>query len=266
METLQPKKHVINALYDRDFDFNCFGRRPVGSYMLATVPRSGSTYCAIKLWQTGLLGAPMEYLNFRIMGALFNRLGYRMDNETSLPPDQVRRYWRDVQRLRTSPNGVFGYKMFTSLYMDISRRAPAFLEEITPNYVIYLTRRDVVGQAISYSRAQRSRAWFGDVAEALDVDYDFEHIQSCVQGIEGQKSSWERVFELTSTSPVRIYYEDLLEDDTVVSSQVLDALGIKPDPTQRIDIPMIKRQRDETTNVWRHRYLAEAARGIPESA
>lgn len=57
-------RHVIRTLYDADADFNRFGRAPVGTYMLATLPRSGSIFCAIRLWQTGLLGAPMEYLNF----------------------------------------------------------------------------------------------------------------------------------------------------------------------------------------------------------
>lgn len=41
----KPKiRHVVRRLYDRDADFNCFGRAPAGIYMLATIPRSGSTF------------------------------------------------------------------------------------------------------------------------------------------------------------------------------------------------------------------------------
>jgi trehalose 2-sulfotransferase len=58
--------HVINRLYMAEFDFRTKVEQRL-SYMIATVPRSGSTYFAIQMWRTGVLGAPMEYLNFPAM-------------------------------------------------------------------------------------------------------------------------------------------------------------------------------------------------------
>ena len=50
--------------YEAKFDFPARDRAPERSYLLATVPRSGSTYLSHVLWRTGCLGAPLEYLNF----------------------------------------------------------------------------------------------------------------------------------------------------------------------------------------------------------
>lgn len=260
-EAYTPKvRHVVRRLYDREMDFNCFGRAPVGTYMLATIPRSGSTYCAIRLWQTGLLGAPMEYLNFRIMGDLFHRLGYAADQEGHIPPEQVSDYWSDVQRLRTSSNGMFGYKMFTSNYVEIAKKYPDFLQQITPNYVIYLVRRDLLGQAMSYSRAQRSKVWFADVNNTPVIDYDYTHIKQCIKAIEGQRQCWEDAFRYTGIEPIRIYYEDLMAPASTSVETILAAMGIKEDPSRVVDIPMIKRQTDGQSKDWRERFLEDRAR------
>jgi trehalose 2-sulfotransferase len=264
-------RHVARRLYDRDMDFNCFGRAPVGSYMLATIPRSGSTYCAIRLWQTGLLGAPMEYLNFRIMGDLFHRLGYVADEEGHIPAGRIGEYWSDVQRLRTSPNGMFGYKMFTSNYVEVAKKYPAFLEEVTPNYVIYLVRRDVLGQAMSYSRAQRSKVWFAGITDALNVDYDYGHIKQCIKTIEGQRQSWEDAFRYTGVEPIRIFYEDLMASESSTMAVVLSAMGIQADLAAAVDIPMIERQTDGISKSWRDRFLEESVGDVeiarlPEAA
>src|SRR3954466_5530762 len=106
--------HTVAALYSASHDFPRREEGPSNTFMLATIPRSGSTYFAIRLWQTGALGAPMEYLNFPILGRLLKRL--RVD----LPMDarSVLKYWKAVKALRTSPNGVFGYKMFMNNYVN----------------------------------------------------------------------------------------------------------------------------------------------------
>ena len=50
--------------YEAKFDFPARAAAPERPYLLATVPRSGSTYLSHVLWRTGCLGAPLEYLNF----------------------------------------------------------------------------------------------------------------------------------------------------------------------------------------------------------
>lgn len=258
----QSKFHINARLYSAEMDFNWLGKNPIGSYMLATIPRSGSTYCAIRLWQTGLLGAPMEYLNFHVIDDLLQRLGYQVSEKDHMNIKQMNGYWRDVQRLRSSPNGVFGYKMFIENYVKMARCVPGFLRKITPHYVIYLTRRDVLGQAMSYSRAMRSKVWFADVPNTPIVDYDYVHIKTCLRSIKRQKSAWESIFELTGIKPIRIAYEDLANSSLTVVDDVLNAMGIKLDESRAISIPMINRQIDGVSGEWRERFTEDSFKDV----
>lgn len=261
MKLLSGRPHQASQYYDAGLDFNCFGHKPVVSYMLATLPRSGSTYCAIRFWQSGVLGAPMEYLNYQVVGNLLRRLGYSVEMEAR----SLLNYWHDVQRLRTSANGVYGFKMFIANYVEIAKRAPAFLDEIRPSHVVYLTRRDEIGQAMSYSRAQKSKVWFAGVPDTPEVEYDFAHIKMCLRSINHQKTAWEKTFELTGVRPIRVTYEDLLERGEACIQEVQSAMGISPDARAAIDIPMIERQTDGISQEWRERFLEDSLREAGEA-
>ena len=82
--------------YEAKFDFPVRVAGPERPYLLATVPRSGSTYLSHVLWRTGCLGAPLEYLNFDPAGPW----GFANGS-----PAEQQRLWLSAQRIRTSPNG-----------------------------------------------------------------------------------------------------------------------------------------------------------------
>ena len=54
----------VDTGYEGSFDFPRRTASPERTYLIATVPRTGSTWFSHLLWQTGCLGAPLEYLNF----------------------------------------------------------------------------------------------------------------------------------------------------------------------------------------------------------
>src|ERR1700742_4128747 len=91
--------------YEGKFDFPGRTAPPDCVYLLATVPRTGSSYLSHLLWQTGCLGAPLEYLNFDPVGPY---------HFAANSPDQQQQLWRSVVQRRTSPNGMFGVKCFPS--------------------------------------------------------------------------------------------------------------------------------------------------------
>lgn len=55
--------HISALLYTREFDFPIRKGPPTTQLMIATMPRSGSTAFCLELWRTGLMGAPLEYVN-----------------------------------------------------------------------------------------------------------------------------------------------------------------------------------------------------------
>src|SRR3954468_22249510 len=138
----------IETGYEGKFDFAARQQPPDLAYLLASVPRAGSTYFSHLLWRTGCLGAPLEYLNFDPAGPY----GFAAES-----PDLQRRLWRSVLRRRCSPNGVFGLKAFPQQLEQLQRTNPALLQEVLamilpdgrPRKIIYLRRRDRLAQAVS---------------------------------------------------------------------------------------------------------------------
>jgi len=252
--------HTITKLYTASFDFPIGNKKPEKTYMLATIPRSGSTYFAIRLWQSGIFGAPMEYLNFPIMGNLLNRLGFESNASHELNQIEVLRYWGMVQERRTSKNGVFGYKMFMNNFLALAKFYPDLLTKISPDFVIYLVRESALDQAISYSRAIRSKVWFAETKKTKHIEYSASHIRYCLKSIEEQRVFWEDAFKLTGISPIRVSYESFLRSEHSTLSTIAKTVGISYRPENKIAIPEIEKQDDEFNSVWKARFLEESGR------
>src|SRR6186713_2298385 len=127
--------------YEPEFDFPARNGPPELPWMLASVPRSGSTYVSHLLWATGCLGAPLEYLNFEPSGPY----GFASDSS----PRQAA-LWDRVVRHRTSPNGVFGLKAFPLQLEGVHEANPALVDRVMRTMfargrqakIVQLRRRD----------------------------------------------------------------------------------------------------------------------------
>src|SRR5829696_6153092 len=104
---------------------------PERSYLIAALPRSGSTLLSGALETTGRLGKPMEYFNGGVLGHAALRLGvptptlrarwHRFNRRragstnwsavTALRPRSVGDYVERLYHVRSTANGVFGVKL-----------------------------------------------------------------------------------------------------------------------------------------------------------
>lgn len=235
-------------LYDDEFDFPSFDAQPSLEYMLAALPRSGSTFLATEMWRTGVMGAPMEYLNPLFGGTIARRLMIKDINS------EIIAYWSGVRSLRTSPNGVFGHKMFISFYLELCKKCPDLFHHLAPDKVVFLTRSNLVEQAVSYSRAIRSDSWFYGVREPARPGYDEDHVLQCVESLQYQLNFWQKLFELTDTTVHHVIYEDLLDDPRGVLKGIADFLGVEICRKAAITLPRMHVQRDAESAEWVKRF------------
>lgn len=240
--------HVSALLYTRRFDFPYRTVRPSLEIMIASLPRAGSTTFCIDLWRSGLLGAPMEYLNRELM---LSQLRWRKLLRKEL------HYWRMLQRVRTGPNGVFSYKFFVQDYLHTLKTMPKLIKCVAPARVIYLTRQDKLSQAISYSKAIRSGNWFADQPGRKSCEYDDPHIKTCVGAVARQEDAWEQVFRMTHEDPLRMTYEEFLADKASAMARIMRYVFGAPQDSKELPIPQIGIQRDQESIEWRRRF-AEA--------
>jgi LPS sulfotransferase NodH len=252
--------------YEGKFDFPPRMDAPERTYLLASVPRAGSTYFSHVLWRTGCLGAPLEYLNFEVAGPY----GFAANSA-----DLQHELWRSVLRRRCSPNGVFGLKAFAQQLDGLQRTNPALLSDVLatmlprdrPRHVVYLRRRDRVAQVVSYARASLSGIWRKDQERSGSSEpaYSQEALEAAERGIEFQESVWARMFADLRIEPLELWHEDVLADPNAAAQQVAGYVGVSIDPHAAIDIPSIDKQSVGDASEWAERYSKERETTVSQS-
>jgi LPS sulfotransferase NodH len=227
--------------YEGKFDFPPRAQAPEHSYLLASVPRAGSTFLSHALWQTGCLGAPLEYLNFERLGP------YGFANGSATLQLEL---WHSVLRRRCSQNGVFGLKAFAMQLDQLQRSNPPLLSEVLatvlpsnrPRRIVYLRRRDRHAQVVSYARASLSGVWTkAQEKEAVPLTYSQDALDAAERGIALQETVWGRMFKDLRINPLELWHEDTLADADRACRLVADYVGVAINPEARVEIPGIAR-------------------------
>lgn len=245
----------IETGYEGKYDFPARSEAPELVYMLASVPRTGSTWLSHLLWQTGCLGAPLEYLNFEQAGP------YGFANRS---PSQQQWLWRSVLRRRTSANGVFGFKCFPDQFEFLQETDPELLTEVFesvlsrkhPPLVVWLRRRDRVAHAISLARAMLSGVWRAEQERGAEsrVDYSEAMVEQSGRVLEQQEAAWQQMFRDVNVKPLQLWYEEIITAPDEVVRQIAQHLGVDLIPDAAIEVPPIVKQAETDAREWRERF------------
>jgi LPS sulfotransferase NodH len=221
---------------------------PRASYLVCSIPRSGSSLLCELLGSTGLAGAPAEFFHPDKMRMLQDRW------EAPTLDD----YLRELLARKTSPNGVFGAKahlgQYDPLFGDSDPRG--FLP--SPQLVL-ITRRDRLRQAISWVRALQTQRWVNrDAPEERPAVFDAEHIGRKMRRIEREEERWEALFDRHAIEPHRVVYEDFVGAQAETVRGVLDTMGVEAPADLHLPPPIHDRQADRLSDEWVDRYRAES--------
>ncbi|MGD9087411.1 MAG: Stf0 family sulfotransferase [Desulfobacterales bacterium] len=218
------------------------------SYVICSVPRSGSTLLCRGLWDSGIAGAPKEYFNNKHMGDLYSRWH----------PKNTHEYIGLLKKFRTSPNGIFGFKahydQFCRIYNELNIRS------VFPNLrYIFVLRKDHVKQAISLSKAMQTNQWTSDDKVERIPEYDYHDIKQQLQYIKNQEEAWKIFFIRENIHPLRIIYEEFIENYEKTISTVFNHLTVQIPPTFIIATPKLKKIADTTNHFWFERFKNDQA-------
>jgi LPS sulfotransferase NodH len=241
---------AIRSVASKDFDFH-HGAPLQQSYCVASSYRCGSSYLCWRLWQTGLLGAPMEVLNpMGVMRVLTNRL------KTSSRGDYIAK----LLARRTSRNGVFGMKAHFHHFEAFLKEYPGLLEVLSPITFIYISRQDRIAQAVSMARALQTGQWTSrmEAGPGARLQYDYATIANCLNDIARQDLDWRGWFRARGITPYQVTYDDLTADAEGVVRDIVGLLGVQNDESATVDIPRVDKQGDETNEEWIERFGRES--------
>ena len=246
---------AIETGYETKFDFPSRASPPAQTYLFASVPRTGSTYVSHLLWQSGCLGAPLEYLNFEPTGP------YGFANTS---PQAQSELWSRALVSRTSPNGVFGLKAFPLQLQLLQTQNPPLLAQVMRTMLpgpgrtrmVQLRRRDRTAHAISYARAILSGIWRSEQeGEGRDEpDYSELAMQRTLRMIDEQEGAWTAMCRDLGVKPMVLWYEDVLADPETAVAAVARHVGVALDPAAAVAIPQIRRQSQTGAEAWRSKH------------
>jgi LPS sulfotransferase NodH len=245
------------------------GLRPALSYLICCAERTGSTLLGDALIGTGIAGRPRSYFN---RAAHFNPrmqriLGNAKDDDG---------YLDRVLGAATTPNAVFGAKVHWAHLLNLAAkigRGPPVCEGAAPRSVperlrmhfpdlryIWLVRRNAVARAISHYRVKKSNRWQLDSRWITDdtggdgePGFDFDEIDAFVRIGEIEDAHWRKFFLEHDVAPLKLSYEDLVQDLETSVRDVLGFLGI-PAETIKVAPPTLRKQADRRSQEWEARY------------
>ncbi len=217
--------------------------RPTTFYAVAATSRSGSTYLCSRLWATRVMGAPAEYFNYH---------GHLLRMAARLRPNTLHSYLRQLFRLRTSPNGMFGFHAHWEQFRFL--RQAELLRFFPRLRFIHIRRLDRLAQAVSMAKAEQTGQWISTAGARRTPRYDAAHIRSCLERIERLDAQWERYFGRRQIRPIRVTYEELVARPDSVVDGILGAFGLVRDPAQAVEAPERRRQSDATNREWIERF------------
>jgi LPS sulfotransferase NodH len=216
------------------------------AYTICMTPRSGSTHLTDVMARTGVFGHPQEYLHRLEPTALAAHAG----RYGACTWDA---YLAALGTATATDNGVFGVKADLNMLLPPIADG-SFDRTLRHGRFIYITRADVLMQAISLTKAQRSGAWTDQVSPIAKTEFNFAAIYRNVQRLTEMMGRWEAFFALNGITPLRLTYERIDSELADVLPELAVFLNVSvPTP---VAIKPKSYQRNAESSTWRDRFLA----------
>ena len=214
-------------------------------YALCAAPRSGTNYLCQLLAATGVLGRPLEY---------FNGESRRLLDWPDYPDDPQLQLKAVLERGAT-PNGVYGLKVF-AFQADLAAETewPTALPGLR---FVWLRRRDRLGQAISWLRADQTRSYRSTVAASGEPAYDGRLIYRRLRDVVREEARWALYFARIGAAPLELSYETVAASPQAAVDAIAALVGVDPPPAADPAKVDVRPQRDALSEAWRARFLAE---------
>jgi LPS sulfotransferase NodH len=251
--------------------------------ILASTPRTGSTLLCSVLEDSGMAGHAKEFLNpllmvgadRRLPGAdlrlspLWTRpilagtravgrgkfLQRRIGLDRLIRTAAVRPYLREQQRRTSSPNGVFAINLHWGHWRRATETWGLTADDIGPERIwVWLTRRDLLLQAVSMSIAVQTDSWQATKEAKKPAVYDAGLIAHWVTNFAAANRSWATWFDRQEISPILAPYEDVVADIAAHAQRVFTAIGVEVDS---VPLPSLKQQTTSRNAEWAEKFLAD---------
>ena len=220
---------------------------------------------------TQVMGSPGEWLHAISLRDTRRLMGYG----PGAPLDLI---LKGTAEKYTAPDGVFAVKVMWSQLEDVLTELRAddpglndlndieILSRYFPDpHLIYLTRKDMVAQAVSLSRASLSDHWldYGQEkksSEGSSTDFNYVLVNQNLISLREENRKWRRFLEAGNRPVLELEYEKIVRDYQGTLERIADFLNIREglsiDPT----LNRYQKMRDTTSSRWTQAYAETITR------
>ena len=194
-------------------------------YLICTTPRSGSNLLSALLESSGMMGQPSEYLNHTGTIPTLAKKHNLIDTNSTII---LRKYLDFVIHNRSSANNVCGIKLFFNQlerFLDF----PEMREILQQCHFIFLTRKDLVAQAVSMYIATETNIWKSmkeDKSSRDFVEYNELKINSILENLIKQNNKWSEFFGVNKLNYLEVNYEEILENSNQLCQKICSFCGV----------------------------------------
>jgi trehalose 2-sulfotransferase len=180
------------------------------------------------------------------------------------PPDFQKLVARAVEK-GTSENGVLGTKIMWAYFRDFVRLARRRgLQDARPCEVpaavlpnlrrfVWMRRDDTTRQAVSLWKALQTQQWRKDSDEELGgrgLRFSYAAVNHLKLRIDEHNAAWQSYFQSCGVEPLKVRYEDLVEDYENTVMWLLEGIGISVPEGFAVEAPKMRRQADDLSEEW----------------
>lgn len=204
--------------------------------IIASTGRCGSHMLGHFLYETGMFGFPLEYVNKANLQEWQRRLNTKSLEDTILK----------LQKIRTSDNGVFAIKVH---YQQVKQFGSFdhLLKFFPKAYFILLSRKDVLRQAISLTIANQTDAWIGpQKPRSKDVTYSTSQIQKNLKSLILDTASWRYILANNNCNFIELDFDQIKQELPNTTKKI--ALFMEIDITN-LQLPMKPTTQNQSTSI-----------------
>lgn len=184
--------------------------------------RCGSTLVCSALSQIGIAGEPDQFKNYEFLNAQSV-----VEKSRRLQFTSFEEYLRACAVEHAGSEGWFTVK--SSIRQLNHLVESGLLQRMTPApVVIWVRRRNVLAQAVSYWTAHQDGAWTSlhPPQSGVAPRYDEVAITRVARDIYTDNALFEMFFDLHGVEPLQLWYEDVAQNHQALISQLAEAFGV----------------------------------------
>jgi LPS sulfotransferase NodH len=127
---------------------------------------------------------------------------------------------------------------------------------------VWIRRQDTTRQAVSLWKALQTQQWRRDSDEEAGgrgLRFSFAAVNHLKLRIDEHNAAWQGFFEECGVEPLKVVYEELIEDYEGTVLRLLDGIGVPVPENFVVEKPRMKQQADELSEEWVRLYDERAA-------